>query len=373
MTSFLARLVVLVVSLPVALVTASAQRASALDLSGVTLYWATVDGLRRGEYGADSTRALLAVHPGYQLIQNNGGRLRALAYCFQKMRPRSPADSAATPPPNRASLYAAVCAHLRESDDARTELTTFARSLNDGIAAEWMRAANDSVSAYLPAQAMTAPPPIYVLVFENNAFGGSAIALDLLRLHRDDPRNVPRLLAHELHHSYVAKLPSDLRDTAAAGVRPARLRWLSRVQSEGIASLIDKGYIMRADSALPRTPLDSWTAFARTHADRLRAAPAVLVRLDSAWRAAPVSRESDAALDSLLDTSIDDGGHALGQFMATAIDRVLGRRELLAAVESRFAFVERYQRAAMMRPREYPPFSDATMRRFAALREGVER
>jgi hypothetical protein len=50
----------------------------ALDMTGVALYWATVDGLRAGRHGADSAGALLTTHPGYRLIQRNGGRLRAL-------------------------------------------------------------------------------------------------------------------------------------------------------------------------------------------------------------------------------------------------------------------------------------------------------
>jgi hypothetical protein len=74
------------------------------------------------------------------------------------------------------------------------------------------RVALDSVRAYLPERVLSGTaPPIYILLFENNGFGGAEISLDLLRMLRDDAVHLHRFLAHELHHSYMQRLPEDVR------------------------------------------------------------------------------------------------------------------------------------------------------------------
>jgi hypothetical protein len=348
--------------------TASTQSSPTLDVSGVALYWRAVDGMRAGKWGADSAVALLASHPGYQLIQRNGGRLRALGYCFHKMTRRTAADSALMPPAQRAELYARVCAHLRSADSARTALDVASQALTGSAGDALVRAAYDSVRRYLPPEYLdVAAPPVYVLLFEDNGFGGASIALDLLRLQRSEANDLPRFLAHELHHSYLERRPNDLTDDTTHGAPPAAIRWLGRTQWEGIASLIDKSFIMRSDSPAPREPAADWPAFALGHAALLRDAPAALRRIDSAVAAYTRGSLSAAALDSLFDASIPDGGHALGQFMASAIDRDLGRVELLDATRSRFRFITLYNQAARTHLREYPVLSEMAMQYFARL------
>lgn len=327
------------------------------DLSGVQLYWRTVDALAAGTLTVDSAIAQLGVHPGYAQIQRNGGRLRVIAWCLRRRYPRTAADTT-TPPANRVEIHQRACAHLRDAELLRDSLTRFGAVLTSATGRERISRAHSDARALVPARVATVQPAVYVLLFEDNGFGGDALALDLLRLMRSDANTTVRYLAHELHHSMVVRLPEDIDEARADSTQRAWLTWMSRVHLEGVASLLDKGAAMRSDALTPAVPRADWSASLSAHAARVAQVPAWLTRIANAG--------TPAARDSALQASIDDGGHATGQYMATAIMRALGRDSLVAVVGDRFAFVEAYARAA--RQAGAVPLGDARREEIRALR-----
>lgn len=354
--------------------TAHGQVAAAhFDLRGVRVYWRTIDALAAGTIGVDSAVAQLAAHPGYAQIQRNGGRLRVIGWCLRRRYPRTAADTT-TPPPNRAEIHARACAHLRDAERLRDSLHAFESVLDGSAGRGWITQAFTAARTLVPAHAATALPQVHVLLFEDNGFGGDALALDLLRLMRSDVSATVRYLAHELHHSLVVRLPDDVdaarsdsvqRDsTGAFGASRTWLTWLSRVQLEGVASLLDKGEALRTDTLAPAAPQRAWTPTLVAHAASLAQVPAQLARIAGA--------ATPAARDSALRASMEDGGHAMGQYMATVIDRGLGRAALVAVVGDRFAFAEAYARAAP-RVRGAVALGAARLAEVTALRRAVGR
>lgn len=310
------------------------------DLSGVHEYWRVVDGLQARTLSLDSAIAQLGRHPGYALIQRNGGRMRVVGWCLRRIFPQQPSDSS-TPPPNRPEIHQRACPHLQQAIRQRDSLARFAAVLEGARGASWLQTAVGEAARYLPRSVAGASPPAYLLLFEDNGFGGSALALDLLRLMRSDSLRTVRYLAHELHHSAVLRLPADVRDSPADSLPPLTQAWLTmlgRVQLEGVASLLDKQGAMRADALAPPASIDAVPDFLRDHAARVARAPALLAAIDRAT--------TPEARVAALRASVDDGGHALGHYMATAIERTLGRAALVDVVGRRFAFFEAYVQAS---------------------------
>lgn len=336
------------------------QNAATFDLTGVQLYWRTADALAAGTLTVDSAMAHLGAHPGYAQIQRNGGRLRVIAWCLRRRYPRTAADST-TPPANRVEIHQRACAHLREAEQVRDSLTRFGSVLTSATGQAWITRAHADARALVPARVATAQPAVYVLLFEDNGFGGDALALDLLRLMRSDANTTVRYLAHELHHSMVVRLPDDIDEARADSTQRAWLTWMSRVHLEGVASLLDKGDVLRTDALTPAAPRAAWSPTLASHATRMAQVPAALTRIANA--------STPAARDSALQASIDDGGHATGHYMATAILRTLGRDSLVAVVGDRFAFAEAYARAA---PRARAvPLGPARLAEIRALQTAV--
>lgn len=342
---------------------AASTRPAAFDLSGVHAYWRVVDALRERTVSLDSAIAQLGRHPGYALIQRNGGRMRVVGWCLRRLFPQHPSDTT-TPPPNRPEIHQRACPHLQQALRERDALARFAAILEGGRGTAWLQAAVEEAAQLLPASVAGTAPPAYVLLFEDNGFGGSALALDLLRLMRSDSLQTVRYLAHELHHSAVLRLPADVPPLPADALPPLSQAWLSmlgRVQLEGVASLLDKEEAMRPDALAPPASVDAVPPSLRDHAARLANVPAMLAAID---RAPTPEARADA-----LRASVDDGGHALGHYMAAAIERTLGRDTLVAVVGRRFAFFDAYVQASARQASGAFTFSPAVVREVRALAE----
>ncbi len=319
----------------------------------------------------DSARTLLATHPGYQQIERSGTRLRVMQFCFRSMVPGANRDTIPVPPSSRAWLYPRVCDHLERVRERRGTLESFAAALIGGDA-ERSRivSALDSARAYLPAaaSAMT-QPTIYGLLFEPNGFGGETIAVDLLSYFERRATERVNFLAHELFHALRSRLPTDVLPAETGEQRPGALRWLLRTQEEGIASLIDKRALVTLDVDGPRPASSTLEGFPREHAARIGAARITLGRVDVALAALALGTLSDSAAMVVLDSSIADGGHAMGQYMALAIEAREGRAGIRAVSTNRFDFVRAYQRAATASPRTFAPFGETAMAYFDRLAE----
>lgn len=335
-----------------------------LDMSGATLFWRVVDGVSVGTITPDSGRALLAGHPGYQQIEQSGNRLRVIQHCLRLMGPKVRRDTVPVPASTRPWLYPYVCDHLDSVRVHRVALESYAATLaNDAAERARITAALDSALAQLPVGAReVGTPTIYGMFFEPGGFGGRTIAVDLLTHLRRASDERTRFLAHELHHALMTRLPSDVRAPSSTSPVPW---WIGRLQWEGIASLLDKrAFIQLTPSGLAAA--NGATGFALEHATRMLASSTVLATVDSALtarRRADVlgSAAADSALRRVLEPAIPDGGHALGQYMALAIERHGGRAAIVNATTSRAAFLSAYQQAALAPGSFARPFSRDAM------------
>lgn len=343
-----------------------AEDRALIDVSGAALFWQVVDGVSSGAFSPDSGRALLATHPGYRQIDRQGNRLSVIRHCLRLMVPGVARDTIQPPTSRFASLYPRVCDHLDSVRAHRPELEAYAAILaTDTGEQARIAAALDSALALLPAAARSLErPTIYGIFFEPGGFGGATIALDLLyHLRNPDDQRIG-FLAHELHHSMLSRLPAD-RAAAATASGSATHWWLGRIQAEGIASLLDKRGYVRLDQSGP-VPAPGMTGFPLEHASRMARSPDILAAVDRAFvlraQAANEEAEADSVFHAALEASIPEGGHALGQYMAMAIEQHGGRDAIIEATGSRYRFFELYQIAAHSTDSYAQPLSDAAAR-----------
>lgn len=316
-----------------------------LNLSALPLFWRTVDILESDRMPTDEEWARLFDHPGYRQIQQSGNRATVMRdvmpMVFMPSR-RGELDStlAGEGTQLRSRLHRRVGTHLARVKQTRVELEAYARDLEQR---DLIGRGAEAALEYLPAEVVqdVPRPTAYVLLFENNGFGGASIALDLLTLmDRTVEANIA-YIGHELHHAYLGHVDRS-RSPEADDPRRHVVNTLSALYWEGIASLVDK------QSFLDSTRRLGLTREAREDAEFFATAydetPAMLRTIDSVLTGvADGSLSAESA--SELRQQLPWGGHPNGMYMALAIERALGRTQLLAVTDP-FGFLLTYNKAA---------------------------
>lgn len=318
---------------------------SGLDLSALPLFWQAVDILETERMPTDEEWARLFDHPGYQQIQWSGNRATVMREVMplvfmpsQRGALDSMLGSEGTHLRNR--LHRRVGEHLARARELRSELEAYALELEQR---DLVGRGAEAALEYLPAEKLVdvARPPAYILLFENNGFGGATIALDLLSLmDRSDEANIA-YIGHELHHAYLGRLD---QSEAPASSDPRRHveNMLSALWWEGTASLVDKqGYL----NPNARNQLnDSDREGAEDFAIYYEETPGMLRTIDSVLTGISRGALSEETAGELRQ-ELPWGGHPNGMYMASAIERALGKDRLLA-VSDQYSFFLRYNEAA---------------------------
>jgi len=332
-----------------------------LDLSGVAQFWAIADTLAADRTPTEAQWRRMFSTRAYRYLIDVNRRERVLrtflplAFMPSRREARERALGDGTYE-SRAYL-----AHFVEARSKRAELQAFAARLPRQHVLD--RAVARAAALLPPGATETiAPPPVSFAIFEPDAFGSAddGIVVDLLFATRVD---VVNLIAHEAHHYFLqAMFPVRALDRDRDDY--ALVHALNQLRLEGVADEIDKADIL--DAAADRADQQE----TRTRYRQLYS--------ESAVRLAQIDALIAAVADdpSLLKTNgqrvwdlLPNGGHPQGFFMATQIERALGRAALVTAIASPFEFVRIYNRAAarLADPQRYPVFSASAMRTIDSL------
>jgi hypothetical protein len=185
--------------------------------------------------------------------------------------------------------------------------------------------------------------------------GGIVIDLANARALGD---GLPLMIAHELHHTYLAELQS-VHPADVATNEGAIVRALLQLRNEGIADLVDKQHPMPPDLPGPAGYVARYNA-------AYDSAPSTLRALDTLLLALATESVMDLARVRRLFAALPFGGHPTGAYMARRIYDTFGRDSLMPGVANQFAFVRAYVAAERQRGAP-PPFSDRTLAALAAI------
>jgi hypothetical protein len=173
------------------------------------------------------------------------------------------------------------------------------------------------------------------------------------------------LLAHEFHHSYLARL-SKVRFPVGDDPSTALVRALGNARNEGIADLIDKAHPLsvRHGSELETYAKAYNEAYART--------PQVIRSIDSALVVAANDSSRLRDVGRRVQQLLPAGGHFNGSYMAREIYETFGVDSLYRGESNLFAFWRTYAEAEAKRGNP-PPYSPQTVALLDALEKKYVR
>jgi len=364
----------------------SAEPTTAFVMEGVDSFWRVVDVLEQDEQPTNAEWDTLFAAPGYAYYFTEENHSRAefkelMHLVFMPSEAGALSDSLASGGrqlrPDLRPLHAFLAAK-NHRDDLEAFQETLAEQRIVPTAAE--RAAE-----LLPEGALRDASGAWNLlsirasIYSLDGRGpGGFVVVDLLLMYLMGEQGTTLFVSHEFHHAgRVSTIdPQAHRDDPRYGVLWA----LDRVQSEGIADLIDKPYfINELQEPLPDSAVDglAWSqavlsVFVQRQMADAEATPSTLQRVDSllvqAAQADADGREDDLKQHAdAIRRSIPNNGHPNGFFMASLIKDTLGTERMAATANDPFTFVRLYNEAARQSDGEAAPLSDEAMEYLARL------
>jgi hypothetical protein len=313
----------------------AASDGSAVDFSGIELFWQIVDLLSQDEEPSPELWRALFATPGYRALTRSEFEPSFFQGSFRLAYMPSLSDSLATA--LEEGRDGRLLRHYRQVEERRAELEAFAKDLKrSGPMEEPSRLAGE----WLPHPSPEEPAPLALVVFDLDARGYDPIVIDVMAAKELD---LLSFLAHESHHWYR----NDRAMVDWDGVAPhdEELLWtLYQIQGEGIADQIDKRSWIDGGAPVPAAR----EAYATDYIETLAATPATIRELDSLLAALGAASEEDhrAGIGTRFAALVPMSGHPTGYYMARMILEVLGRERLVIDVANPVAFFQAYDEAA---------------------------
>jgi hypothetical protein len=333
------------------LLTAGSGRAQTINVDAVTRYWEITDGLRQNRPLTDQMWQDFLELPGNKFYvrgiysaANLVAYRRAIEVVYM---PRY--DSL-----RQAKLQAKVWYYMMVNDYKERENAYRAFVANVVKSPGALEIVYQNAYQYLPARAHTkvANLKIYYEALGNDATAQEEGIFYSLRAALDGDEVQHGLLeGHEMYHQLS-------RGKDFGPIAPddqGLLQFMTSMQNEGIADLIDKPLTL----ALPGDPrgIREWA---------LDPAPSFIHKMDSTLQ----SRAKGSAPTTgryYRQLSNGSNGHVPGFFMSGIIKSNGYTRQLIATSDNPFAFVYLYQKAAKKDKTHPPRFSEASIRYLKGL------
>lgn len=334
------------------------------DRSGLGLFWSLTDTLATGTMPSDAAWNRLLGHPGYKLLGDIAQRHDELRTCIPAVF--NPAQQATLDSllADGTRLERRICAHLDRVRQMRSTLETYADTVDARAIVEH---GVKEARVWLPEELPDADlPAIYFTLHEpvNFAHDG-VITYDLLTfMERSRLENI-LTIGHEMHHAYSSPIRQIQLDDRMPGYEVLSL--FRRLQSEGVASMIDKQRYIGADPDSLDTSFDASVVEGMNVG--YQKSPRALRRIDSLLAttdtdSASLRQAGNAMYDLLAEVNYQP--HIPGLYMTQTISAAFGRERGIEANQNLFDFLRAYHEATLSQSSE-PAWSDATLRLFQRL------
>jgi len=311
------------------------SKRSAVDVSGIELFWQVVDSLSEDQEPSQELWRALFATPGYSALTQSEFEPSFFQENFRLAYMPSLRDFLASA--LEEGTNARYLGHYAQVEERRAELVAFTEELGRSdlmeepsrLAAEWLTGPTPDELA-----------PVALLVFGMDARGYDPIVVDLLAARELDLHS---FLAHESHHWYRNERATV--EWGAVAPHDEDLLWtLYQIQGEGIADQIDKRPWIDGGEPVP-APFESYSA---GYLEALAATPATIHGLDSLLAELGAATEPDhrARIGARFAELVPMSGHPTGYYMARTILEQLGQERLVQSVANPVAFFRAYDEAA---------------------------
>ena len=229
---------------------AAASSRSAVDVSGIELFWQVVDSLSEDREPSPELWRTLFETPGYSALTRSEFESSFFQENFRLVFMPSLRDSLARVLDEGTNIR--YLRHYTQVDERRAELVAFAEGLGRS---DLMEEPSRLAAEWLPPPPPDELAPVALVVFGMDARGYDPIVIDLLAARELDLHS---FLAHESHHWYRNQRSTIEWDDVAP--HDEDLLWtLYQIQGEGIADQIDKRPWIDGGEPVP-APFESYSA-----------------------------------------------------------------------------------------------------------------
>lgn len=339
------------------------EPAASIDMSGVDAFWQIADRIQQGATLSPADWDTFFQHPGYAQIQRSGGRRRVLETCLPAVFASEETERAGRLSAVSSAFVRDICTYLDRVRSRRQALDAFRRDADLELVYD---GGLQLAALFLPPAAEGRErPTVYVMLFEENGFGGEVIAADLNLIAERGTDSTARYLGHEFHHFFRERLQS--RSQAPPIAQPLT-EALDALPREGAASLIDKElFLAPGFSVESLAPIERETVreFLTLYDD----VPATLRAIDRLLAAIPPDATGQTYAEAARSLDLPWGGHPAGLYLARTIDRTQGREVLNSVMLDPWRFLAAYQDAAGRSGGGlflFPPEAERLIRQFAA-------
>jgi hypothetical protein len=316
-----------------------------LDATAIDQFWRVVDILVTDAEPTEAQWQTMLDTPGYRLAQMILGPVvrEDVELAFKPSR-HAEFDSLTKLPNDRASRLT----HLVRAASLRPQLNAFRDSLmHSAPVAEAVRTAQQ----FLPpgATSVGEPPFVAFAIFRNDGYslGPPGVVIDLLNAYES---NLVLFLAHEFHHTYVARAQDAALGTRVRTDNPDDRALRSAIQAlrnEGIADLVDKPYPLA-------WPNPVRAAYVKRYNEEYAKTPATLRQLDSLLEVVAGDSTKLADAGKRAQTLLWSNSHANGAYMARTIYEAFGVDSLYPGETNPAAFLRAYVAAEKARGKSSP-------------------
>ncbi len=326
-----------------------------IDTSAIPIFWELTDTLSADKTPSDALWDKFAQHPAYQQIEKSGNRVSYLKRVLPKVFMPSKKEELELLLNGKESPYQYFALHLVDIQSARQSLTKYLRNTDfNAYTTAYKRSLN-----YLPKdiKKKNIELTIYLALFEDNGFGGKVITMDLLHLYRGTKAENADFFAHEFHHALRMKSKANQLYAPETSDYYPIIQALNKLPLEGVASLLDKKKYFQAAYFTDTLNMDKGQ---RETVEEFRQlvhlAPENLKEIDVILKSKIEIQEKGKKIFQQLPW----GGHAIGYYMANAIEKEFGKKQLIKAQYSCLEFLFLYQEAAKQN-QELFSFSENTL------------
>lgn len=334
-----------------------------IDTTALQIFWEIADTLDADQMPSDKLWQKFSSHPAYAQIQRSGNRVSFLKKVLPIVFQPSQSERLKKLLAGKDTPYQYFALHLVEVKQKRQELDAYLRS---GQWKQYGQAYRNSFR-YLPKDIaeQVVDLTVYLALFEDNGFGGEVITMDLLHLSKGTDAENSDFFGHEFHHALRLRTKLHQLYNPKESEHYPIVVALGKLPLEGVASMLDKGKYfteayLRDSASMDINQLETVKEFRALVTE----APTNLARIDSVLVADMTFDEKGTQIFTHLPWS----GHVIGYYMATNIEKVLGKEILIAAQYSCLDFVLAYQQAALKDSSMYR-FSDAAIAVLEKLKE----
>ncbi len=322
-----------------------------LNDEGLKTYWAAMNKLEKKDTLSPKSWEDLWHSPGFNKWMDTERSQKIFKKYFQLVYRPSYRDSLVNEIARSSKYRKKMFSHIIEAKQKRRKIKRFVKRLKSS---NLVSEARRIVADYLPNdfELKNDSTEVKLMIFQSDAFAYEDVILMDALFAYNYGEGLEYLLAHELHHVYVSKYISKLRNVPVESEYSPLINSFNTLRLEGTADLIDKSDILERTNK---------SAYEKAYIKHYQESKNHLLKIDSLLQLIAADESLVEKYGKEIKRELPYNGHPTGLYIAHLIEKYKGRKEYITCLENPFKFLKMYNQIAAKHPAEFHVFSDKAM------------